>query len=101
MTGASDLFVMPNIDFDEWVALGAEGWSHKDLSPCVHISQACLRKIDILRRYFLKGEKYHPSFKHPRVNPANHGAFGPGKTGFPSETAVSTVPVSTHGLSDV
>ncbi|KAI1787120.1 GMC oxidoreductase [Ganoderma leucocontextum] len=57
-------------DFDEWVALGADGWSYNDLNP-----------------YFLKGEKFHSSSKHPRVNPASHGAFGPRKTGFPSETA--------------
>ncbi|PIL26390.1 hypothetical protein GSI_12147 [Ganoderma sinense ZZ0214-1] len=60
----------PPSDFDQWVALGAEGWSYKDLKP-----------------YFLKSEKFHPSFKHLRVNPANHGSFGPNRTGFPSETA--------------
>ncbi|PIL26389.1 hypothetical protein GSI_12146 [Ganoderma sinense ZZ0214-1] len=57
-------------DFDEWVALGAEGWSYKDLHP-----------------YFLKGEKFQPSSNHPRVNPANHGECGPRRTGFPAETA--------------
>ncbi|TBU42159.1 GMC oxidoreductase [Dichomitus squalens] len=57
-------------DFDEWVALGAEGWSQADLNP-----------------YFLKAENFHPSPKHPRVNPANHGKYGPMQTGFPSETA--------------
>ncbi len=44
-----------------------------------------------LHSYFLKGEKFNPSSKDPRVNPANHGTFGPRKTGFPSETAVSAV----------
>nr|VWO94911.1 Alcohol oxidase [Ganoderma boninense] len=58
------------VDFDEWVALGAKGWSYKDLDP-----------------YFLKAEKFHPSSKHPEVNPADHGTSGPWETGFPSQTA--------------
>ncbi|KAI1795251.1 GMC oxidoreductase [Ganoderma leucocontextum] len=57
-------------DFDEWVALGAEGWSYNDLNP-----------------HFMNGEKFRPSWKEPMVNPADHGASGPRKTGFPSETA--------------
>ncbi|EJF58937.1 GMC oxidoreductase [Dichomitus squalens LYAD-421 SS1] len=57
-------------DFDDWVANGAEGWSYAELKP-----------------YFLKAEAFHPSPKHPRVNPADHGAYGPWQTGFPLETA--------------
>ncbi|TBU42157.1 GMC oxidoreductase [Dichomitus squalens] len=57
-------------DFNEWVSLGAEGWSYADLNP-----------------YFLKAEKFHQSSKHPGVNPANHGAYGPWQTSYPSETA--------------
>ena len=29
------LFLTSKTDFDEWVALGAEGWSYKDLHPFV------------------------------------------------------------------
>ncbi|PIL26393.1 hypothetical protein GSI_12150 [Ganoderma sinense ZZ0214-1] len=77
-------------DFDQWVELGANGWSYKDLDPFVlkHIyPEVPLTSSLIIRRYFLKAEKFHPSPKHPGVNPADHGTSGPWETGFPSETA--------------
>ncbi|TBU23788.1 GMC oxidoreductase [Dichomitus squalens] len=74
-------------DFNEWVALGAEGWSYADLNPFVQVSSTVPLTRLSRSRYFLKAEKFHPSSRHSRVNPANHGAYGPWQTSYPSETA--------------
>lgn len=101
MQVASELFLTLSTDFDEWVALGAEGWSYKDLHPFVLSHDVICAKLgSSLCRYFLKSERFHPSHKHPRVNPANHGSFGPNRTGFPRETAVGLLTSSARVLSD-
>ncbi|RDX42747.1 GMC oxidoreductase [Lentinus brumalis] len=62
----------PPEDFDEWVTLGAKGWSYSD--P---------------KQYFAKSEAYCSNPKwHPEINAAEYGsADGPWKIRHPSETA--------------
>ncbi|EIM79461.1 GMC oxidoreductase [Stereum hirsutum FP-91666 SS1] len=52
-------------DFDEWVKLGAEGWSYEELKP-----------------FILKSEKFTPSPAHPDVQTSDHGSEGLWKIGY-------------------
>ncbi|TFK87180.1 GMC oxidoreductase [Polyporus arcularius HHB13444] len=63
----------PPEDFNEWVTLGAKGWSYSDSKP-----------------YFVKSEAYCSNPKwHPEINAVEHGSDGPWKIRHPSETAPS------------
>ena len=35
------------VDFDEWAANGAEGWSYNDLNPFVHVSGGHFRESSL------------------------------------------------------
>ncbi|KAI0256392.1 GMC oxidoreductase [Lactifluus subvellereus] len=56
-------------DFEQWVGLGATGWSYKELLP-----------------YFEKSESFTPHPAYPGIVPENHGRSGPWKTGLPDES---------------
>ncbi|KAI9070319.1 GMC oxidoreductase [Trametes sanguinea] len=57
-------------DFDEWVSLGATGWSYDDLRP-----------------YFKKAEKYNSSPEFPHMDAESRGRVGPLQTSHPKERA--------------
>ncbi|EIM79458.1 GMC oxidoreductase [Stereum hirsutum FP-91666 SS1] len=63
-------------DFDEWVKLGAEGWSYEELRP-----------------YILKSEQFAPSPQHPGIKESDHGSNGVWKTGY-----VQQAPIHEHIL---
>ncbi|KAL1948179.1 hypothetical protein VTO73DRAFT_12254 [Trametes versicolor] len=57
-------------DFDEWVSLGATGWSYADLLP-----------------YFKKSEKHTPNINIARTDHSSRGLDGAWQTRHPSEGA--------------
>ncbi|KAI0634450.1 GMC oxidoreductase [Trametes polyzona] len=57
-------------DFDEWVSLGAAGWSYADLAP-----------------YFKKSEKFTPSTKYKDVDMSTRGLQGVWQTRHSPEVA--------------
>ncbi|KAI0771283.1 GMC oxidoreductase [Trametes elegans] len=57
-------------DFDEWVSLGAKGWSYDDIKP-----------------YFKKSEKYNADPKFAQMDLGARGTDGVWETSHPSEVA--------------
>ncbi|KAI0640876.1 GMC oxidoreductase [Trametes meyenii] len=60
----------PPEDFNQWVSMGAAGWSYNDLEP-----------------YFKKSEHYIASPQHPNVDLDVHGTDGPWPTSYSAEVA--------------